>query len=178
MNEHIKQSIIKRAAVILNKILPPRTPKEKACFYHALSMHMAINQLDPTLRPILQAGSASFQAIPDHMDDGVTPTHYSYVYEGWNTPDPNILPELHCWVAVISYEGDFIVDSTTAYLPSLSESIGLKWQSPSPPKCLWADAKQIPAGWVYKPDPFACGKVYQLAMSMFTTTVKGRPCQN
>ena len=129
------------------------------------------------LSDLLQAGSASFLAVPDHLDDGVSPTHYSYVYEGWTTNE-DVLPEIHCWVAIKAGDNFFIVDSTTVHLPTLSESIGMTWRTPPPPPCLWTNVKALPKGWLYEPNVDACIKVYRHTMSAFSTTMKGLPCQN
>jgi hypothetical protein len=97
------------------------------------------------------------------LDDGKSPTHYSYIY----TPTPfwMTLPELHAWVITSDGRTVQIIDLTTEHLPRLSNSMGLQWRAPNPPKYLWCDIDKLPTGWVYTPD--------QHATSCLRAVVKG-----
>jgi hypothetical protein len=118
-------------------------------------------------RTIIQAGSASWPRLA--VDDGVSPTHFSYE---WNADDPNTrlfasgliqvvprsdghfqaaLPEMHVWLAIPDSEE--IIDFTTGLWPTACrEMIGHEWLAPLPPEYLWTFGSRLPDGVRYVPD--------------------------
>lgn len=165
-DETAQKKVFKQYEVYLAKILPARIPIEKACFYHSIAMKLAIDKLTK-MRSVIAAGSATFLAVPEELDDGVSPTHYSYVYEGWDC-FPWELPELHCWVAGCDVDGKiYLIDPTVKYVPSLAEDLGIKWRTPKPPKCLWVEPSNLPKGWHYVPDQAAMANVNAIVQKLY-----------
>jgi hypothetical protein len=154
-----KKSILKRAQQYRDFLLPPECDPRKCCFFHAIAMQKALR--DHKVDSMICGGCASFQFIPDSMDDGVRPTHYSYVYEGWNNTFSET--EIHCWVMIKQPMGWFIIDTTTQYLMSLCQTAGFEWKSPHPPEILWSHVACLPKGWVYTPYEEATHMVNQVA---------------
>lgn len=125
---------------------------EAACLYWA---GMAIDELTRRgHRAILQAGTMQWPCVTH--DDGVSPTHFSYV---WDPGSPEstyavmmgALPEMHVWAAIPA-DGE-IIDVTTRYLPmQASRLAGLKWKGPTPPDYLWCGAAGLPKGVRYRPN--------------------------
>lgn len=130
--------------------IPKGMDKGKACAYYSFYSAYVFRRMGYSANLI--AGSATFEAVPPQLDDGVSPTHYSYVY----TPVSRIrwmqvpLPEVHCWCVVTNGQDMELLDFTVSHLPRLSQSIGLKWRAPLPPNYLWTNVTTIPRGWVYE----------------------------
>jgi len=113
------------------------------------------------IRGVLQAGDASFQIVPDEEDDGVSPTHYSYVSGSENWSESQLrklamlsiveqrLPEIHVWAAIP--ETNEIIDLTTKYVPRLSKEAGLPCKT-AMPDYVWEDAQRLAnTGFLYHP---------------------------
>lgn len=126
----------------------------QACLYWA---HYTVEVLKALgIRAIIQAGSASWPRLRPDQDDGVSPTHHSYVWE----PDSLVtkarlaagdMPELHVWAAVP--ERGEIIDMTTRYWPEQCLLIqGLNWPGDKPPTYFWGTADELPDGVLYAPD--------------------------
>jgi hypothetical protein len=124
-------------------------PASAACFYFAV---FAIENLrEKGVRAILQAGTAGWPRIRPEQDDGVCPTHFSYV---WSPLDPasrialmqGLMPEVHVWAAIP--ETGEIVDFTSGKFPEQARKlVGFDWPGDLPPKYLWA--RKLPKGAYY-----------------------------
>jgi len=100
---------------------------EQGCLFYAAYTAVAVSRRG--VRAVLQAGSASWLFKAAERDDGVGPTHYSYVFEANSRMTAlrlgqGMLPELHCWAA-IPQTGE-IIDLTTRHLPGFS-----RWLCPA-----------------------------------------------
>lgn len=165
-----KRRILQLTEDTVDIILPEGARRSRACFYYTLALYMTLKSFHPKLRVYIQAGSASFRAVPEEKDDGVSPTHYSYVYSGEMTPGIP-LPEVHCWLCIIDDdEVGWLIDPTVRFLPELSESLGIKWETPAPPNCLWEEVGRIPFGYHYHPIPEACEYIGGLMRSLLRAT--------
>jgi len=126
----------------------------QACLYWANYTVEVLRALG--LRAIIQAGSASWPRLRPDQDDGVSPTHHSYVWE----PDSavtkarlaaGLMPELHVWVAIPHRRE--VVDMTTRYWPEQCLLIQQRdWPGDKPPKYCWGTADELPEGVLYAPD--------------------------
>lgn len=108
-----------------------------------------LNQLG--IKAFVQAGTSCWPRV-DH-DDGVSPTHMSYVWELSNDTftrlQSNILPEVHAWVVVP--DDRVIIDLTTLFWPKQCEiTINTNWPGKLPPKYLWCSYDQIPPNVIYE----------------------------
>ncbi len=127
-------------------------PIEAACLYWAGLVCAHLTKVHG-IRTILQAGTMQWPCVAE--DDGVSPTHFSYVWE----PDSEVtramlrlnhMPEMHVWAAVPSRNE--IIDLTTRYLVEQAKHrAGLEWSAAPPPDFLWCRADALPAGVRYKP---------------------------
>lgn len=131
----------------------PNLDPAKGCVYHATATVFTLQKHG--VRAVFQAGTAMWPRIKPEEDDGVSSTHFSYVWE----PDSattalrlqnNLLPEMHAWAAIPDTQE--IVDVTTKYLPrQCEERACLAWTAPQPPDFLWASADEWPDNVVYRP---------------------------
>lgn len=104
------------------------------------------------LRPVLQAGSMQWKMVPPELDDGINPTHFSFL---WSPGSPESrasvaaghLPEMHVWVGLPD-SGELVDFSTGAFRKLAQERFGLRWLSPDPPVFLWGTP---PEGTIYTP---------------------------
>jgi hypothetical protein len=126
----------------------------QACLYWA---HYTVEVLKALgIRAVIQAGSASWPRLRPDQDNGVAPTHHSYVWE----PDSATtkarlaavgMPELHVWAAIPA-RGE-IIDMTTRFWPEQCRLIQrLDWPGDKPPTYFWGTADEVPDGVVYTPD--------------------------
>lgn len=140
------------------------------CLYASLSALFILKKEYPDV--IVQAGSMSWPIIPPELDDGVSPTHFSYE---WSSSHPdtlmailqNRMPEMHVWLVIPSTEE--IIDMTTYELPTMAEEKAkLKWQSARPPDYLWVNFNAIPSNVIYRANRDAI----VLAMNYMERTIK------
>lgn len=129
------------------------TDQDRVCLHWALSTVQVLNEHG--VRAVLQAGSASWPMLLPSQDDGVKRTHLSYMFEGsartYNRARQGLLPEMHCWAALP--ERAEIVDLTTGFQEQRAlELTGQAWQGKPLPDYFWGTAKDLPTGWVYRPD--------------------------
>lgn len=133
----------------------------KSCLHLSVAMCRAL--LDEGERAILQAGTCMWPRVQPDQDDGVSSTHFSYV---WSPDEPasimaimaGNLPEMHVWVA--RPDANEIIDITTGTLPIHARECGMDWPGDPPPDYLWDS--QLPDGVVYSPEINAIG--YALAV--------------
>jgi len=102
-------------------------------------------------------GSMNWLAVPPHLDDGVSPTHFSYEFEPHSMQSQfamfsGNLPEMHAWAYLPAT--DEIIDMTTRHLQVQCARIApsMVWQADDPPDYLWARASRLPEGVYYTPD--------------------------
>lgn len=145
----LKRIIVRRAEQLFDIYMRQEHFREydhaKSCLVWAAAVVEAA-KASPALKGMqLQGGSASWRVVADDQDDGVSATHYSYVY----TPpdDPFELGEVHYWAAVHPKHDPagkgLIVDLTTKYVPDLATRMGMK-VSCKPPKLVWAPPDEMP----------------------------------
>ena len=125
-----------------------------ACLYWAKAA--CIRLRDAGHNAQLQAGTAAWRRVPEHLDDGIVDTHFGYE---WNADSPEIeaallagrLPEMHVWAAIP--ERNQIIDMTTGFqVEQCSEMLGMDWPAEHPPDWLWIDCDKIGGtGFVYEP---------------------------
>ena len=137
---------------------------EQGCLFYAVLTATAVSKRG--VRAILQAGSASWPFKAPERDDGVGPTHYSYMFEAGSTSTVlrlanGRLPEMHCWAAIPA-TGE-LIDLTTRHLPELLPRAlpGEEWSAPVPPLLFWGRAESMPAGWRYEADAGAIGIAFE-----------------
>lgn len=141
-----KELVISDAKALFDVAVDQRVNKSAACLYWSTCL-IAAAEMRGYTSLMMQAGSASFQRVPDEMDDGVINTHFSYIFE----PDSpmsmaafamGFLPEMHCWVADRNTRE--IADMTTGFQPEqCMEMTGEEWHTPNPPKHVWGTWQHI-----------------------------------
>lgn len=135
------------------------TQPEAACLYWAQATVEVLTR--HFYRALIQAGSASWARVTPAQDDGVSPTHLSYVWEpnSATTRDrirQNLMPELHVWACLP--DALEIVDLTTGFWPEqCRRALGLDWPGDLPPDYFWGTVDEVPDGVLYKPDKLAIG---------------------
>lgn len=114
-------------------------------------------------------GSMSWQIVPDHLDDGICATHFSYEFSPSHplsqlSMRAGNLPEMHAWACLP--EVDEILDLTTRHLKAQCRRIAptTQWLSPDPPVYLWARSDQLPLGAEYRPDLLATELVHDVLL--------------
>lgn len=136
-----------------------------ACLYAA---HFSVSVLRKHgFDAILQAGSLQWPRVAPEDDDGVSPTHFAYM---WDPEGPTsllaksrgLMPEIHIWCAIPSTRE--IVDVVTKDLPADCHSkIGYDWPGELPPDYLWS--REAPANVYYIPNPeatrYACARIWK-----------------
>ena len=136
-----------------------------AATHHELSIH--------GLKPRVVAGSMNWLIVPDHLDDGVSPTHFSYEFEGLNSMNRvsmamGDLPEMHVWVRLTGTNE--IVDLSTRSLQEQCTKLtgnALQWLAPPAPKYLWTDT--LPQSTYYRENAQA-SKIATQALSHLKTS--------
>ncbi len=108
---------------------------------------------------LLQAGDCCWPIRTAENDDGISATHFSYM---WDPESPRSavricegrLPEIHVWIGMRQVikdkvrEPTVLVDFSTGALKEEAELAGLSWKAPDPPEWLWAS--ELPAGVMYR----------------------------
>lgn len=123
------------------------------CLYYA---HHALSILHRHgYRATIQAGSLQWPRIKPEEDDGVSNTHFAYMwtpgaYESAMSVMMGNLPEMHCWVGIVDQQE--IVDFTTRHLKTAASALGMAWTAPDPPRYLWCPAKETPHWVCYAPN--------------------------
>ena len=110
------------------------------CLYATLSAYFLLGPLFPDI--LIQAGSMSWPIVEPEQDDGVSPTHFTYLwsptdFQSYRAVLQDKMPEMHVWLVMI--------DMTTYELPMQNARItGSKWQAKPPPEYLWAEFDELP----------------------------------
>jgi len=105
-------------------------------------------------RAIIQAGTASWKMVDDHLDDGIAPNEWGYTFQDDGTETEQILmgimPEMHVWVAIP--DRSEIVDVMTGYQVERALEAGHRWRAPHPPDWLWCKTNDVAkCGAIYVP---------------------------
>lgn len=108
------------------------------------------------IRAVLQAGSAQWKCMA--IDDGVSPTHFAYMWEMSPLTKLRLsqgkMPEMHCWVGLPDTQE--IVDISTRDLVMQAKlRADITWTANPPPDYIWSDAEHFPDEARYIVDPLA-----------------------
>lgn len=144
-------SAIERTIPIVVRDQTEDTPGQ--CLYFAHAVATVLHLLG--LRPVIQAGSMQWPRMRREEDDGVTNTHFAYM---WQPDHPEsimaravgALPEIHVWVGLV--ETQELIDFSTRHFRRHAEACGVKWTAEDPPAFLWAPAASLPDWVLYTPD--------------------------
>lgn len=148
-----KDAIIARTTEIFARRYSGSCTPQGGCLFWASAFCEAMSENGYKAKIV--AGSASFQ-FRVH-DDGVSPTHFSYMFNAQEAVPrfiQGLLPEMHVWAITEAIE---LVDLTTGYQCQQAIIIGnFKWDKELiPPVYLWCPVKNIPRQFVYSPSPVA-----------------------
>lgn len=103
---------------------------------------------------MLQAGTLQWEFKKAELDDGISATCYSYM---WEPRSPltiamvanGRLPEMHVWLA--DPEAEELIDLATGTLRAEAEErVGLTWTRADPPDFLWVGFDAVPADAHYR----------------------------
>lgn len=123
-------------------------------------------------RVLIQAGTMSWPFVTHEQDDGVSPTHFTYLFE----PDAignvinlltGALPEMHCWLALYQpRKGWSLIDLCSRYHKTQFKRLmpGSEWKAPDPPDYVWGGNESLPDATLYQPDELAIRTVLTFAM--------------
>lgn len=156
----VKDAVVRRVRSRMDARAHPRP--EAACLDWAALTVQELSRHGE--RCLLQAGSLYWPCAA--QDDGVSPTHFGYLWEARSATTRErlalgLLPEIHVWAALPDRRE--IVDLTTRYLPQQARSCaGLEWTAPPPPDYLWCDLGSLPDGVQYRADLTAVGAALYL----------------
>jgi hypothetical protein len=143
--QHIKDEIYRVTAKQFAEWYPPETQHPGghcvawACTGLRILMERGFNAK-------LQAGSMSWPIVTAELDDGVSPTHFTYE---WSPHTPKSqgrmaaggIPEMHVWLALP--DRNEIIDFSTKFFLEQAKQFDLVWQAPAPPDYLWAGAEDL-----------------------------------
>ena len=111
------------------------------------------------LRAVAQCGTAAWNMVPPHLDDGISPTTMMFQWEGEDNaerrqmpdaPDQYPLPEMHCWIGLP--DTNEIVDFSTGGIGKMAAGFGFEWTAEPLPSYLWSKCEDLPYGCIYRPD--------------------------
>ena len=99
------------------------------------------------IQAVMQAGTMNWKMVADELDDGTSPTHFTYE---WSPDAPaskrsvamGNLPEMHCWIGVVSSQE--LIDFSTHGLVARAREAGFVWRAPEPPPFLWCAVNEQP----------------------------------
>jgi hypothetical protein len=145
----------------LNKWMPNADPS-MMCFYLAVFTHGHLKEMNIFGKCLISAGSFSIPRMNLEDDDGIVGTHFGYVFTpnraAIEAVENNRMPEMHCWVQLPDRQE--IVDLSTCYAKEQCKKLtGLDWLTNDPPDFIWHNINELPAGVIYKPDPYAVALV-------------------
>lgn len=168
-----KASIITRAEQIFRQVVGVHHDRIREvtpyglCPYWAWAVVTAARERGKRL--VMQAGSASWRMVPPHLDDGVSATHFSYMFEPDNPTNrlalaAGVMPEMHVWAGdPVCQE---LVDLSTRDVRSQAERLlGATWQEADLPRFIWSRHGELPAGTIYRPSMDATVIAARMLMS-------------
>lgn len=128
-------------------------PRHGLCLYYAKHVQNILREHG--YNAVIQAGSLQWPCIRPEDDDGVSPTHFAYMWDPDNITSKfavasGMLPEMHCWVGIIDTQE--IVDFSVRFLKNAAVASGVKWTADNPPEYLWCNVENIPENVVYRPN--------------------------
>lgn len=163
-DEKTKADLLARSEVLMALAFPadgiPEAPG--SCLYRAAAMMVALRERGE--RAQIQAGSALWQfreiaePEPDTFGyewDRTSPLALAAVERAIAGRPPELMPEMHCWVAVerprtrrssASPGADWwLIDPSAGQFPAMCERVlGLAWELERPPVCLWTPVQHLP----------------------------------
>lgn len=129
-------------------------PEEATCLY--LAYYGALELAERGVRPVLQAGSAGWPRVRPQDDDGINPTHFSYMWSPDEKPsrmalDVGLMPEMHVWIGLP--DAGQIVDFSAGLFPVQARKLmGYDWpEELRPPAYFWGSAGDLGHAF-YNPD--------------------------
>jgi len=150
----VRRRVVERAREIMVAHWPTLEDSPGACLYLTWATVRAL--AEEGIGSVMLAGSATWPRLRPDQDDGVSMTHFGYVWD-LNSDDTRLtlavgeaFPELHVW-AGIPETGEY-VDLTAGSFPAQCLAlIGMDWPGDLPPEYLWARPDQFPEGVMYAP---------------------------
>jgi hypothetical protein len=148
------------------------SPASALCFYRTVLTVRALHARGE--RGILQAGTAEWAIRTPDQDDGISPTHFGYVWSpdefDWTLLyDQGVLPEVHVWAAMPASRE--IIDMSSGCFPEQAKLLmGWDWHAELPPKFLWTS--ELPSNAVYEAHPDATAFALALALAKFGIQIK------
>lgn len=125
---------------------------------HGLCAHYAhtVQQilLGHNIPTCIQAGNLQWPVVLPENDDGISNTHYAYM---WDPTSPQSrwavarghLPEIHIWLG--NPKTQEIIDFSTRHLKQAAQAHGVTWNTPDPPPYIWCQGENLPPGVRYTP---------------------------
>lgn len=157
LDEKAKADLVARSEVLLKIAFPDDGIAEQpgSCLYRAAAMMVALRERGE--RAQIQAGSAlwQFREIPEpeadtfgYEWDRAAPATLAAVDRVLAGFAPEVMPEMHCWVAVERPRSDWwLIDPSAGQFPAMCQRIlGFAWELERPPACMWAPVQHLPKG--------------------------------
>lgn len=165
LNGSTREAIYRRTlAAVMAEIGDPDDPSQLIgrCLDIAWHGYRLIKDWPCAPRTILQAGSCQWPRVAPELDDGRSPTHFAYMWDG-DSPIAHLvrsgiipviqrtdghvapsLPEVHVWLGCP--ETGEIIDFTTGLWPlACKATLGLDWPGTQPPPFFWNFGTRLPA---------------------------------
>lgn len=124
------------------------------CLYNSITGFLLLQA--EGLNVQIHAGSMSWPIIDLDKDDGVSPTHFSFM---WSPDDAasviamieGRMPEMHVWLWLPDTKE--IVDFTTHEIVERAKTTAnLEWTVTLPPPFVWLKFNELPKGVAYSPN--------------------------
>lgn len=163
MNKEDKELIVAAA----RKEVGPSSNNGGLCLQLSLAVGRELARRG--IRAVLQAGSAQWRCMGGD-DDGVSPTHFAYMWEMSLLTKQRIaaglMPEMHCWIGIPATQE--IVDiSTRDLIEQARLRAGIIWTADPPPDYIWTNKEEgFPCDARYIVDPVATAVALYFAESL------------
>lgn len=171
----VKDSIVHE---VRERVRIDHDKQEAACLDYALQTIIVLAEYG--LNGKVQAGTVMWPRLRPEQDDGVSNTHFSYVWEN----DPSVkqklvttlmmgkLPEIHVWVALP--ETEEVLDFTTCFQREQCQKLtGMDWPGDELPDYIWGTVNEFPLGTQYIAHKEAIGFLITLAQAKLQVTTQG-----
>lgn len=155
-----RKLLVDLARAYAKKITPKNAHRSGCCFWNSIAAFSTIKSAlsilekdlpeeDKTLVEIV-AGNVSWPIVLKENDDGISPTHFSYEFEG--STFQNImailngnLPECHVWVRINYFDQipEYVDISTNSFMEACNRVGGIQWETPPPPNYLWRPKNEL-----------------------------------
>lgn len=151
MTPEEKAELVREARELMRDVWGEPRPGFGVCPLISLALMAVAGRAG--IRLVLQAGDLRWRWQRPENDDGVSPTHFGYI---WSPEDPasraaalrGALPEVHVWLGD-PVRQEIVDASTDGLVESARRLIGVEWEVERPPDFLWAPARELPADAVY-----------------------------